>query len=151
MEASARDETQARKAALVLTSGSDISLLQMLFIAVFQRVIMAADIVYRGMARREPTVCALPFVSTQATRALGHRKLSRSLGKHRRFLPKDKFGIAERSHLGDVESFQLRLRGDALSDEPINQQVEDEAEGEDEADQGDRMFSLEYQPSFPLN
>ena len=123
MEASARDETQARKAALVLTSGSDISLLQMLFIAVFQRVTMAADIVYRGMARREPTVCALPFVSTQATRALGHRKLSRSLGKHRRFLPKDKFGIAELAHLWKIETCYLSFRGDSMPDEKFEHQV----------------------------
>ena len=51
------------------------------------------------------------------------------------FRLEDKLGIAELPHFRNIETGDFGFRRNPLSDEELEHQVDEEAEGEDEADQ----------------
>src|SRR5947209_7099856 len=59
-----------------------------------------------------------------------------------RFALDDEFRIVERAHLRNVESFELGSGQEALSDDPVQDEIKDEAECENESDQGRNAHEL---------
>src|SRR4051794_29660594 len=54
---------------------------------------------------------------------------------HRRFGSEHEVRIGHRAHFGEVQALELALGGDALTDEPVYEQVQHEAHHEDETEQ----------------
>src|SRR5690348_4966190 len=55
------------------------------------------------------------------------------------------FRIADNAHLRQVQTFELRSRSDALSDEPVDQQVEHKAQRKHEPDERNDSDELRHQ------
>src|SRR6267143_3331614 len=78
-----------------------------------------------GLARRD----------ILAMRALPIHGLCRSGCSHCRLRSKDELRITKLAHLRNIETRQLRLHGNSLSHEELEDEVDDEAEGKDKAHQ----------------
>src|SRR5438045_1168166 len=58
------------------------------------------------------------------------------------FRTEDKLGVSELSHFRNIQTRHLRLRRDPVPDENLERPVQDEAEGEDEAQQSGNTDEL---------